>query len=211
MTTKSMTTLVSSAVGAGIVLAVLFAPLSGASNNGTLKVHEKNTPSNTENNDPKVCLFNFEGFGFDNGQSGQIAITTQGGGNNKTEVKRIAMPAANSNGYTQTEYLTLSNGHYKSTAYGKDTNGGYTLDLKAKSKVFKVDCPETTPGSGGNTQNNGGVISETAASTTRNGSVLSAQSSLPAEIPATGPSFMGLVSTVFASASAYAITFYRKQ
>src|SRR4051794_36256679 len=47
-------------------------------NNGTLKVHEFGTPSGTESNDPKVCVFNFEGFSFDVGQTGYIVIEGQG-------------------------------------------------------------------------------------------------------------------------------------
>ena len=45
-------------------------------NNGTLKVHEIGTPTAFEDNDPKVCSFNFEGFGFDASQGGYIVLTT---------------------------------------------------------------------------------------------------------------------------------------
>lgn len=53
-------------------------------NNGTLKVHEQGTPSGTESNDPKVCVFNFEAFGLDASQTGDISITTQGGPSDST-------------------------------------------------------------------------------------------------------------------------------
>lgn len=133
--------------------AILVVPVGACtpgSNNGTLKVHEQGTASNTESNDPKVCTFNLEGYGFDKGQDGIIVITRQGGGNEKTEVKRLAMPAAQQSEqhttFTATTYLTLSDGQYKSTVYGKDRHGEYTIDLKAKSKVFKVACaPKPTP------------------------------------------------------------------
>ena len=116
-------------------------------NNGTLKVHEQGTPERTESNDPKVCVFNFEGYGFDKGQSGIIAISKQGGGKDRSIVKLVNMPAADANGYTETEYVTIDNGHYKTTLYGKDVHGDvdYNQELKAKSKVIKVACDEEKP------------------------------------------------------------------
>jgi len=48
-------------------------------NNGTLKIHEQGTPSGTENNDPKVCVFNVESFGLDAGQTGFLSFSVQGG------------------------------------------------------------------------------------------------------------------------------------
>jgi cytoskeletal protein RodZ len=115
-------------------------------NNGTLKIHEKDTPSGTESNDPKVCIFNLEGFNFDNKQSGLIKFTPQGGDSATTDTAQLAFGPASSTGYTQTDYVngptgpSVSNGHYKSTLYGKDNKGNYTIDLKAKSKVFEVNC-----------------------------------------------------------------------
>lgn len=112
------------------------------SNNGTIKVHEKDTPANTESNDPKVCIFNFEGYGFDAGQSGTIVISTDLNSKDKVGTKQLILPAADVNGYTETEYVTIPAGHYKTTVYGKDTHGDtdYNNDLKAKSKVIKVSC-----------------------------------------------------------------------
>ena len=188
--------------------------VSAAANNGTLKVHEKNTPSASENNDPKVCTFNFEGFGFDQGQTGIIVITTQGGGNDKAEVKRVNMPAANAEGYTETEYLTLADGHYKTTLYGKSSNDSvdYKNDLKAKSKVFKVDCPDTTDE--GNVQGDttttlsgdgkGGQLLAEAASTTKG-------VTLPETIPETGFNpLQAIFNTLAAGAGVYTAMLRRK-
>lgn len=164
-------------------------------NNGTLKVHEKNTPRNTENNDPKVCTFNFEGYGFDKGQDGKIVISAQSGDNDKSSVKTIIMPAAKETAdhstYTETEYLTLANGHYKSTVYGKDTSGNFTVNLKAKSKVFKVEC-ETPHGSDTSTGTDTGHPSSTSTTVpTSTGAVAGVTSTavdaqLPAVLPSTG-------------------------
>ncbi|MEO5691242.1 MAG: hypothetical protein ABIQ64_03590 [Candidatus Saccharimonadales bacterium] len=212
-------------VGAFVALPV---NVSAAANNGTLKVHEQGTPAATESNDPKVCNFNFEGFGFDKGQSGSIVITTQGGGNDKTEVKQINLPAANANGYTESTYLTLANGHYKTTLYGKSTNGSadYNNELKAKSKVIKVDCPVVvtppvtvvtpvtprnpgtttpTPGVAGTTTESGRVLAESATTTKGAGA------QLPESIAATGANPLQILfNTLFAGLGVYSSMLLRK-
>lgn len=125
---------------------------SESGNNGTLKVHERGTASDTESNDPKVCIFNFEGFMFDKDQSGIIVVAPQGGDSDTTDTVSLPFGPANADGYAQTSYindgisgLQLDNGHYKTTLLGKDSQGSYTVDLKAKSKVFKVECQLPTP------------------------------------------------------------------
>lgn len=111
-------------------------------NNGTLKVHEQGTPSGTEDNDPKVCVFNFEGFGFDAEQEGYVVIATQGGPDGGMGVKQLDFGPTNGDGYAQTAYVDdLEEGLYKATLYGKDNEGQINLeDEKAKSKNFKVEC-----------------------------------------------------------------------
>lgn len=128
------------------ILAVM--DVQAAQNNGTLKVHEKGTLSGTESNDPKVCAFNLEGFSFNNNQSGYVVIATQPGA-----VNTLTVPFGpiNGLGYAATAYIndggvTLADGQYKATLYGKSTanpNLPNFNDEKAKSKVFKVQCPAT--------------------------------------------------------------------
>ncbi len=128
-------------------------PADPPGNNGTLKVHEKGTPSGTENNDPKVCAFNFEGFGFDVGQDGYIQIDGQGQTTGTygdyAFGPTVADPQHTS--YAETQYfndggVTIPDGHYKATLYGKDTGQNIDLkDEKAKSKVFKVECTPPEP------------------------------------------------------------------
>jgi len=230
---------------AGVMAAVLMAVPASATksapgNNGTLKVHEQGTQSQFINNDPKVCTFNFEGYNFGNGQDGLIVITAQGGGNDQSEVKRIHMPAAaettEHGTYTETAYHTLPDGHYKSTVYGKDNKGEYRVDLKAKSKVFKVECEkkavedcgkpvdkpvETTkpaPQTPGNTQGAGTTVEQGYTSST---STVQAEQTpvvkdskgadIPAVLPATGASsFLPLASTLLAGAGAYATVLRRR-
>jgi hypothetical protein len=134
-------------------LSTLVMPVTMASaapaNNGTLKVHEFGTPSGTQSNDPKVCAFNFEGFGFDPAQDGYIIVETQPGGVSSLAPSLLPFGPADASGFYATSYVnnggtySLPNGHYKATLYGKDTGNPAQPDLKdvkAKSKVFKVDC-----------------------------------------------------------------------
>lgn len=134
-------------IGIGCMVGVTQTTPVEAANNGTLKVHEKGTPSGTESNDPKVCSFNFEGFGFDASQTGYVLIEVQGG---SAPVGQNAGPftvgPANQDGYFESVYFndgagpTVKNGTYKATLYGKQLPGGELQDEKAKSKVFKVNC-----------------------------------------------------------------------
>ncbi|HEY1085626.1 MAG TPA: hypothetical protein VGE34_02775 [Candidatus Saccharimonadales bacterium] len=116
-------------------------------NNGTIKVHEKGTPSGTESNDPKVCVFNFEAFGLDANQTGDITITGQGQTPDPNPPVVISL-STNAAGDGSTAYvndtdnaITLANGHYKATL---DNKFGTDKGNKAKSKVFKVNC-QTQP------------------------------------------------------------------
>lgn len=141
-------------LGAFAIVAVLLVgcrPVSAneyvaTANNGTIKIHEQGTPSGTESNDPKVCVFNVEGFGFDAGQTGYLFFNTQGGdAPTGSDAGPFYVGPADSDGYFETEYYTLEPGHYKATLYGKFGDDEYS-DVKAKSKVFKVECaPEETP------------------------------------------------------------------
>ena len=196
------TTVKASIVTLVAVAAFAIAPLANAApgNNGTLKVHEKGTPSRTESNDPKVCVFNFEGYGFDEGQAGVIVISSQMNGKDKVGIKQVDMPAANAEGYTETEYVTVPNGHYKTTLFGKDVHGtpDYNKELKAKSKVIKVQC-----------DGEGGQVSDDAVSTTKPGSTKpgktlgTTSTEIPAELPATGINVLSLVSTLGVAVAGY--------
>lgn len=140
-------------MGAVALLSSLAAGTTMAGNNGTIKIHEAGTPSGTPNNDPKVCSFNVEGFGFDDGQGGYLAFTVQGGdAPTGSDAGPFAIPTANGAGYFETGYFSLEPGHYKATLYGK---AGMT-DVKAKSKVFKVTC-EGGGGEGGGGEGGGDV------------------------------------------------------
>ncbi len=144
-----------SAQAIGAVAPFMPSSTAFAANNGTLKVHDVNSPSGTESNQPKVCAFNFEGFSFDASQSGFLSITVQGNdAPHGEDAGPFAFGPTNGSGYAVSQDFNngpgtvgIKDGHYKVTLYGKDVNGNidYNNDLKAKSKVFKVDCPEIQP------------------------------------------------------------------
>jgi hypothetical protein len=149
------------AVLAMVALSVLGPVAVAAANdapgsNGTIKIHEEGTPSGAEDNDPTVCSFNVEGFGFDAGQSGYIVFETQGG---DEPVGMNAGPfdfgPTNSEGFYATEYFHLDPGHYQAALLGKKDAAGNVSDVMVKSKVFEVECasapsptPTPTPGGG---------------------------------------------------------------
>ncbi len=125
---------------------VLFCATSASAfapgNNGTLKIHEQGTPSGTEDNDPKVCVFNVEAFGLDSGQVGYLWFNVQGGdAPTGTDDGPYPFGPADATGYYASQYFTLADGHYKATLYGKMDQ----TEEKAKSKVFKVECAVPTP------------------------------------------------------------------
>ena len=114
--------------------------------NGTLKIHESDTPNGTSNNDPKACTFNVEAFGLDAGQAGYLVFVAQGGDAPQgVDAGPNGFGPANASGYYASKYFGLPAGLHKPTLYGKAD----LTDVKAKSKVFKVTCEGG--GGGGNT------------------------------------------------------------
>jgi hypothetical protein len=134
------------AFGAAGLLWMVVVGGAAAGNNGTLKVHEAGTPLGTPNNDPKVgCGFNIEGFGLDDGQTGHLVFTAQGGASTGVDQDGGTVGPADATGYLVTGGYDLPSGQYKATLYGKDGDS----DAKAKSKVFKVTCDNGGGGGGG--------------------------------------------------------------
>lgn len=121
-------------------------------NNGTLQVHEQGSADYKKGNEPSVCIFNFEAFGLDANQTGNVTITP------KSPTVSNGTPSGNplvlslstdTNGDGATDYVndglsgnSLLDGHYKATL---DNKFGTDHDDKAKSKVFRVNCPEVKP------------------------------------------------------------------
>ena len=134
------------------VVALSAAPTQavGPGNFGTIKVHAADSDPDQPDNEPKVCAFNIEGFGFEEGFEGYIEFEVWGG---DAPTGEAAGPyesgTADGDGYFATEYFNvdggpvIQDGHYKVTLYGKFNGKPDYEGDKAKSKVFKVECPQT--------------------------------------------------------------------
>lgn len=114
-------------------------------NDGTFQLHEFSDPVGQPSNNPKVCNFNFEVFGLGENQTGDITIDGQGSTPAGTY---LTLPITSDNdGDGSSDYVnnggtySLANGHYKATL---DNKFGTDPGNKAKSKVFKVECADTS-------------------------------------------------------------------
>jgi len=117
---------------------------AGAGNNGTIKVLADDSDPGDPNNEPKVCSPRIEAFGLDPNQDGYLMFEVQGGDGPTGVPAGPFYFAADENGYGIAGPFDLQPGHYKVTLYGKQLPSGELTDEKAKSKVFKVECPSPT-------------------------------------------------------------------
>ncbi|MEU9041705.1 MULTISPECIES: LPXTG cell wall anchor domain-containing protein [unclassified Kitasatospora] len=117
-------------------------------NNGTVKIHDAATGQEDVRNEPKVCSFYLDSFGFDANQDVIWAITTVGGGPTEKLVAYGDLPV-DGHGHVRTEDIHLPDGHYKLYWQSVElVNGELPQGTKLnnpKHKVFKVDCGGQTP------------------------------------------------------------------
>jgi hypothetical protein len=106
--------------------------------NGTVKIHRSTTPVTDRRNEPHVCVFYLDAFGFDPGQSVSWQIKSWPPTGDRTVVASGAL-ALDTNGDGRTGDMTQQNGHYKLFWTFTGEHGF------AKQKVFWVACPATTP------------------------------------------------------------------
>ncbi|MER5640468.1 hypothetical protein ABT095_26405 [Kitasatospora sp. NPDC002227] len=126
------------AAATAVVLSLGTAPLAAAApgDNGDVKVHDSATAVTSQNDDPKVCKFYLDAFGFDTVQLVSWTISQQPPTGNAL-VLAGSIVLVTGTGSTQT--YTLPDGHYKLewTFVGESGN--------AKQKVFQVQCATPTP------------------------------------------------------------------
>lgn len=106
--------------------------------NGTVKIHRSTTPVTDRRNQPHVCVFYLDAFGFDPGQSVSWHIKSWPPTGDRTVVAAGVL-TLNSNGGGRTGNKTLRNGHYKLFWNFTGEHGS------AKHKVFWVKCAAPTP------------------------------------------------------------------
>ncbi|MFI6156451.1 LPXTG cell wall anchor domain-containing protein [Kitasatospora sp. NPDC051170] len=135
---------------------MLLAPLAQAAagggkgapgNNGTVKIHNAGTGEEDTRNEPKVCSFYLDSFGFDPGQVVLWEIHRKDGG--KETVAKVGLIPVLANGHVRTEDIHLPDGMYK-LYWGsvEMVDGKMPANPRVnnpKHKVFKVDCGAESP------------------------------------------------------------------
>ncbi|MDN0200851.1 LPXTG cell wall anchor domain-containing protein [Streptomyces sp. S.PNR 29] len=166
------------AVSAVASAAFLIAPAAHATapgDNGTVKIHDAGTGEELRRNDPHVCTFYLDAFGFDGGQQVDWHIEAWAPtAATKGETVKSGAIALDGEGHGRTGDLSLPDGHYKLFWKFDGEKGA------AKHKVFWSDCED---GAGGGASPSSSPSSP-SASASPSGSVTasaSAGSSSPAE------------------------------
>jgi hypothetical protein len=105
--------------------------------NGDVKIHSSTTAVTDQRNEPHVCIFYLDAFGFDAAQSVSWRILSWPPTGSRSVVGSGAL-VLDSSGNGNTGDMSLPNGHYK-LFWNFVGEKGF-----AKQKVFWVKCPATT-------------------------------------------------------------------
>ncbi|MGK5696640.1 LPXTG cell wall anchor domain-containing protein [Streptomyces sp. URMC 128] len=131
------------AVCAAASAVLLLAPAAHATppgDNGTVKIHDASTGEELRRNEPHVCTFYLDAFGFDGVQEVDWHINAIPPSENKGETVKSGALTLDDQGHGRTEDLSLPDGHYK-LFWNFDGEKG-----AAKHKVFWADCEDEEPG-----------------------------------------------------------------
>jgi LPXTG-motif cell wall-anchored protein len=127
--------------GAIATAALLTAPVAHATpsgDNGTVKIHDAATDEELRRNEPHVCAFYLDAFGFDGDQQVDWHIESWvPAADVKGETVKSGELALDTKGHGRTDDLSLPNGRYK-LFWNFDGEKG-----SAKHKVFWTDCAES--------------------------------------------------------------------
>lgn len=138
-TLASACTLTAAATAALLLAPTAYATAPG--DNGTVKIHDAATGEELRKNEPHVCTFYLDAFGFDAGQAVDWRIEAwPSTAKVKGEVVKTGSLALDAKGHGRSQDQALSDGHYK-LFWNFDGEHG-----KAKQKVFWADCGEGKPG-----------------------------------------------------------------
>ncbi|MFE7425277.1 LPXTG cell wall anchor domain-containing protein [Streptomyces sp. NPDC057545] len=132
---------------AATTAALLLAPTAYATapgDNGTVKIHDAATGEELRKNEPHVCTFYLDAFGFDADQDVDWRIEAwPPTAKVKGEIVKTGSLALDAKGHGRSPDQSLPDGHYK-LFWNFDGEHG-----KAKHKVFWVDCEDKgNPGGG---------------------------------------------------------------
>ncbi|MEU0948759.1 LPXTG cell wall anchor domain-containing protein [Streptomyces canus] len=127
--------------------AFLVAPAAHATppgDNGTVKIHDATTGEELRKNEPHVCTFYLDAFGFDAVQEVDWHIEAWAPtADVKGETVKSGEITLDADGHGRTDDLSLPDGHYK-LFWNFDGEKG-----AAKHKVFWTDCADEQGGGGG--------------------------------------------------------------
>lgn len=129
-------------LAAAAACSLVFAPPASATggDNGTVKIHDASTGEELRKNEPHVCTFYLDAFGFDGGQQVDWHIEAWApSAGVKGETVKSGSLALDGSGHARTGELSLPDGHYKLFWNFDGENG------RAKHKVFWTDCEDEQP------------------------------------------------------------------
>ncbi|MEU2717543.1 hypothetical protein [Streptomyces sp. NPDC007205] len=180
------------ALSAGAAAALVCAPAAYAGapgDNGTVKIHDARTGAELRRNEPHVCTFYLDAFGFDGGQrvDWHIEAWAPTAAPKGRTVKTGAITLG-ADGHGRTDGLSLPDGHYKLFWNFAGEKGA------AKHKVFWTDC-KGSAGSGGKPSGSASPSSPSSSSPSSSSSgtapSASASGSPAAAAPSSSPSARG--------------------
>ncbi|MFB7209526.1 LPXTG cell wall anchor domain-containing protein [Streptomyces sp. NPDC056255] len=129
---------------AAVAAAIMLAPAAHATapgDNGTVKIHDAKTGEELRKNEPHVCTFYLDAFGFDGTQKVDWRIEAWAPtAHVKGETVKSGSLTLDAEGHGRTPDQSLPDGHYK-LFWNFDGEHG-----RAKHKVFWTDCGDGKPG-----------------------------------------------------------------
>jgi len=132
------------ALAAGVSAALLIAPAAHATapgDNGTVKIHDAATGEELRRNEPHVCTFYLDAFGFDAVQEVDWHIEAWAPtADAKGDTVKSGAIILDAQGHGRTDDLSLPDGHYKLFWNFAGEKGA------AKHKVFWTDCADEQGG-----------------------------------------------------------------
>ncbi len=133
----------SAVAAAAVFSAPAAAHATAPGDNGTVKIHDATTGEELRKNEPHVCSFYLDAFGFDSVQKVDWHIEAWAPtADVKGETVKSGEITLDGEGHGRTQDLSLPDGHYKLFWNFDGENG------RAKHKVFWTDCDDEQGGGG---------------------------------------------------------------
>ncbi|REK90704.1 LPXTG cell wall anchor domain-containing protein [Streptomyces inhibens] len=177
---------------ATVAVALLLTPSAYAAapgDNGTVKIHDATTGEELRKNEPHVCTFYLDAFGFDGGQEVDWRIEAWAPtADVKGDTVKSGSLTLDGEGHGRSQDLSLPDGHYK-LFWNFDGEHG-----RAKHKVFWTDCEDNTQPGGGKPSASAtpsGPAQPTAAPTSSAPAGTAPTSPASASSPSSSPSAQG--------------------